>query len=96
MNLFLLSGDLAQTLFLFAPVVILFIIFYFLMIKPERRRQQAVAMMQSQLKKDDKIITIGGIYGIVDDIKDDVVTITVASGARLKMERGAIKRIITE
>jgi preprotein translocase subunit YajC len=88
-------NNIGDTILMFAPILVLFVVFYFFMIKPEKKRQQTVASMQSQLQKNDKIITIGGIYGIIDDIKDNVVTIVVASGARMKIERGAIKRVVT-
>jgi len=79
---------------LFVPLVIIFVIFYFLMIRPEKKRQAQVAAMQGSVQKKDKIITIGGIYGIVDDVKDNIVTIVVASGARMKVEKTAIKVIL--
>jgi preprotein translocase subunit YajC len=91
-----LASALMNNLMLFAPIVLVFIFFYFFMIKPEKKRQQTVVQMQSSIKKNDKVLTIGGIYGIVDDIKDEVVTLTIASGARMKVERAAIKRLITE
>jgi len=94
--MFLTNSSLMTNLLMFAPIVIIFIFFYFFMIKPEKKRQQQVIAMQSGIQKNDKVVTIGGIFGIVDDIKEDVVTLTVASGARLKVERAAIKRVITE
>ena len=42
------------------------------------------------------MVTIGGIYGIVDEVKEDTVTIILVSGARMKIEKAAIKRVITE
>jgi len=87
--------SLFQTLMtLLLPMAIILAVFYFFVIRPEKNRQKQVAAMQSSIKKKDKIITIGGIYGIVDDVKDDVLTIMVASGARMKIERSAVKTIL--
>lgn len=85
-----------ELLVTFGPLVLLFLVFYFLMIRPEKRRRQVVMEMQSKIKKDDKIITIGGIHGIIDDINDDSMTIIIASGAKMKIERAAIKHVIDE
>lgn len=91
-----MPDELSSTLGLILPVVVLFAVFYFLVLRPEKKRQQKVLSMQSQLKKNDKIVTIGGMHGIIDDIKDDVITIVVASGAKMKFEKGAIKRVISD
>lgn len=91
-----LSSQIWTNVLMFVPLILVFVIFYFLMVKPEKRRQQQVIEMQNAVKKGDKVVTIGGIFGIIDDIKDDVVTLTIASGARMKLERRAIKRVVTE
>lgn len=89
------SPSMLQTfLSLLLPMAIILVVFYFFLIRPERNRQKQVVAMQSNIKKKDKIVTIGGIYGIVDDVKDDVLTIVVASGARMKIERSAVKSVL--
>ena len=72
------------------------VIIYFFMIRPERNRQKQVAFMQNSIKKNDKIITIGGLYGIVDEIheEENAIKIIVASGARIKIERSAVKSVL--
>lgn len=96
MTLFLTeqAGGLASMIPFLISLGVVFVIFYFLLIRPEKKRQRTVQTMQNSLKKNDKIVTIGGLYGIVDDVKEDVVTMIVASGARIKIERGAIKSIL--
>jgi preprotein translocase subunit YajC len=80
----------------FLPIVAVVFVMYLFMIKPEKKRQQATFAMQNNLQKNDKVVTIGGMYGIVEDIKDDVVTILTAGGTRIKFEKAAIKRIVNE
>jgi len=78
------------------PVVLFLLVIYFFIMRPEKKRRQQVIEMQSQLETNDKIVTIGGLHGIVELIQEDVVTIIIASGAKMKIEKGAIKRIIKE
>ena len=53
----------------------MFVIFYFLLIRPQQKRQKAVTQMQNELKKGDKIVTIGGLHGIIDSIDENKVVI---------------------
>ncbi|KAA0549270.1 preprotein translocase subunit YajC [Bacillus sp. BGMRC 2118] len=72
------------------PLILMFAIFYFLLIRPQQKRQKAVQKMQSELKKGDKVVTIGGMHGIVDAI--DESTIIIKSGeSRLTFDRAAIR-----
>lgn len=72
------------------PLVLMFAIFYFLLIRPQQKRQKAVQKMQSDLKKGDKVVTIGGLHGIVDAIDESTIVIK-AGEARLTFDRAAIR-----
>ena len=82
------------------PLVGLFILFYFIFILPERRKKAGEAKMMSSLKKNDRIVTIGGIHGtIVNAPADsDVVTIKIDEGGntRVKMNRSAIAKVLND
>ena len=82
------------------PLVGLFILFYFIFIVPERRRKGEEAKMMSSVKKNDRIVTIGGIHGtIVNATADgDVVTIKIDEGGntRVKLNRSAISKVIQD
>ena len=84
----------------FLPIVGLFFLYYFIVIAPERRRKREDAVMKSSLKKNDRIITIGGIHGTVVAAPADsnVVTIRIdESGAtRIKINRSAIATIVSD
>ena len=84
----------------FLPIVGLFFLYYFIVIAPERRRKREDAIMKSSLKKNDRIITIGGIHGTVVAAPQDsnVVTIKIdESGAtRVKINRSAIATIVSD
>ena len=59
--------DLLGTL---GPIILMFVLFYFLLIRPQQKKQKAVQKMQNELKKGDKIVTIGGLHGIVDSVDE--------------------------
>lgn len=77
----------------FLPLIIIFVIFYFLLIRPQQKRQKEVELMQSSLKKGDKIITTGGIYGLVEQVGEKTVTIKVAEGTKVKFGRSYISQV---
>jgi preprotein translocase subunit YajC len=75
------------------PLLLMFVLFYFLLIRPQQKRQKAVQQMQSNLKKGDKIVTIGGLHGFVDAIDEGKVVIKCGDGSRLTYDRGAIREV---
>ncbi|PLR80058.1 preprotein translocase subunit YajC [Bacillus canaveralius] len=75
------------------PILLMFVIFYFLLIRPQQKRQKAVSQMQRDLKKGDKVVTIGGLHGIVDALDEDKVVIKCGDGSRLTYDRAAIRDV---
>ncbi|MGN1018855.1 MAG: preprotein translocase subunit YajC [Aristaeellaceae bacterium] len=59
------------------PMILIFVIFYFMLIRPQRKKDKQVKEMLNNLKKGDRICTIGGIYGTIVNIKDDTITLAV-------------------
>ena len=89
------AGQLTQILGTVVPLVLLFAIFYFLIIRPQRKRDKDVKNMLDSRNKGDKITTIGGIYGRIAELRDDVVTIEVgAERTQLLIARWAIKGVV--
>ncbi|MCZ0756126.1 preprotein translocase subunit YajC [Anoxybacillus sp. J5B_2022] len=78
------------------PIVLMFVIFYFLLIRPQQKRQRAVQQMQANLKKGDKIVTIGGLHGIIDSVDEDKVVIRAGDGTRLTYDRSAVREVVAE
>ena len=74
----------------FLPLVLIFAIFYFLLIAPMRKRQKALQAMIAALKKGDKVVTSGGLYGEVYALEDETLILKVADDVRLKVARSAI------
>ena len=69
-------------------------VMYFVMIRPQRKQQKEKTAMMSNLKKGDKVVTVGGIYGIVRGIKDDRVTLEIASEIYVQFTKTAIGTVM--
>jgi preprotein translocase subunit YajC len=80
----------ANPLMQFLPLVLVFGIFYFLLIAPMRKRQKAHQQMLSELKKGDRVLTNGGIYGEIHALDETSVILRVADDVRVKVARHAI------
>jgi preprotein translocase subunit YajC len=72
------------------PMVAIFAIFYFLLVVPMRKRQKAVQTLVDNLKKGDRVVTTGGLYGEVAAIDTAVVVLKVADNVKLRVARSAI------
>jgi preprotein translocase subunit YajC len=71
-------------------LVLIFALFYFLMIRPQRKRQKEHQELVGQLQKGDRVVTAGGIYGVIEGISEDSVVIKVESGATMRVARGSV------
>jgi len=74
----------------FLPLILIIVVFYFFMIRPQVKKQKDLRKYRESLAKGDKIITTGGIYGKVVDIKDNVIVIDVGEQVRLKIDKSAV------
>jgi len=80
----------------FIPIVLMFVAMWFILIRPAKKRQQETQNMQSNLQRGDKVITIGGLHGVIDSIEDTAVTLKISENVRVKFDRQAIGRIVNE
>ena len=74
----------------FLMLVLLFAVMYFFMIRPQRKQQKELEAFRSGLKKGDKVVTTGGIYGTVDEVSDRTVLIKVDGDVKLRMDKNSI------
>ena len=77
------------------PFILMFAVFYFLLIRPQQKKQKQRTAMLNQIKKGDKITTIGGLHGTVVELTDDTVIIRVNDTTKLTFERSAISTIVS-
>ncbi len=84
-------------LMMFAPLLAIGVIFYFLLLRPQRKEQAARETMLAALKKNDRVLTIGGVIGSVANISSDgqEVTLKVDDNTRIKFIRSSIQRVLT-
>lgn len=80
----------------FLPIILLFVIFYFLLIRPQQQQQKKRKEMLSSLQKGDRVVSIGGIYGMVKELTEDTVILRVADNVNIKMARAGIDRILND
>lgn len=81
---------------LFLPVLIVGVLFYFMIIRPQQKQQKERKAMLDALKKGDRIVTVGGIYGEIAALKEDYVTLKVADKVEIKVSRSGIGHVITD
>lgn len=77
----------------FLPLIILFVIFYFLLIRPQQRKSKQHKEMLASLKEGDRIVSSGGLHGIVTGMAEDTVTIEIAPKVRAKIARASIAEL---
>jgi preprotein translocase subunit YajC len=71
-------------------ILLIFVVFYFFMIRPQMKKQKQAAKFKEEIKKGDRVITIGGIHGKIAEISDKNFIIEVENGGRLKIEKSAV------
>lgn len=88
------SGTAGQTnpLVTFLPLILVFVVFYFFMIRPQMKKQKEMNTYRSSLKRGDKVITTGGIYGRVYEVKDTWVLVEVGGDVKLKIDKNALMK----
>jgi preprotein translocase subunit YajC len=79
----------------FLPLVLVFVIFYFLLIRPQQKKAKDHQQMRGKLKKNDEVMTSGGIYGKVTALTDNIVTLEVAPNVRIRVNRPQISAVVT-
>ena len=82
------KGGSGYSMLIFLGLMIL--VFYFFMIRPQQKKQKQVQQFRENLKKGDKVVTIGGIHGKISEVQDTTFMITVEGGVKLKIEKNAI------
>ncbi|NOZ78202.1 MAG: preprotein translocase subunit YajC [Acidobacteria bacterium] len=85
-----MSGAGSSSIVAFLPLVAIFAIFYFLLIMPARRQQKKKQAMIASLKKGDRVVTSGGIYGTVAGIEDQTLLLKIAENAKIRISKSAI------
>lgn len=86
----------AAGLYQMVPYILMFGIFYFVLIAPMRKQQKKTKDMLATLKKGDRVLTSGGIYGTVSQVEDQIVWVKIADTVKVKMNRTAITGVVSD
>lgn len=90
------GGGQGGSLGAFIPLILMFVIFYFLLIRPQQKKAKMHKQMLSAIKKGDRVVSSGGLHGVITGISDDVVTMEIAPKVRVKVSRGSISGIVSK
>lgn len=74
----------------FVPLILMFVIFYFLLIRPQQKKHKEHQQMVNNLKKGDKVITSGGIHGVIVKVDETDVQLEIAEKVKIKVTRANI------
>jgi len=84
------EGVSAPAFMQFVPILLVFAIFYFLLIAPMRKRQKALQSLIDNLKKGDRVVTNGGLYGTVAAVEEKVIILKLAENLKVRVAKSAI------
>lgn len=76
-------------------MVLIFVIMWLFMIRPQQKKQKELNKWRDSLKKGDKVVTIGGIYGTVDEVKDNTALVIVDQNVKIRVEKAALQKDFT-
>lgn len=88
------SGGMSAIVAQILPIVAIIAIFYFLVIAPANKQRKKTQEMLAALKKGDRVLTTGGIYGSVQGIETDVVYLKIADNVKIKIARSAVASVL--
>jgi preprotein translocase subunit YajC len=71
-------------------MVLIFVVFYFFMIRPQSKRQKEIKKQREAMQVGDKVVTSGGIYGKVKELKDTTVIVEIAENVRIKVDKNSV------
>lgn len=88
------GGDMLGSLSGMLPLVLMFVVLYFIMIRPQMKRQKEHRAMIDALAKGDEVVTAGGMLGKVTSLAEGFVTLQVANGVEVQMQRSSVVQVL--
>ena len=84
------SGESGNVLVQFLPLILIILVFYFFMIRPQMKKQKEIKKYRENLQKGDKVVTVGGIYGKITEVKEQAVLLDIAEGVNIKVDKNGL------
>ncbi|GET22076.1 MULTISPECIES: preprotein translocase subunit YajC [Prolixibacter] len=94
--LFVIAQQQTNPLMTFLPLVLIMVVFYFFMIRPQMKRQKELRNFRSSLQKGDKVVTTGGLYGRIVEIKDNIIFLEIAPNVKVKVDKSVVLKDISD
>ena len=88
------GGDMQSSLMGMLPLVLMFVVLYFVMIRPQMKKQKEHRAMIDALAKGDEVVTAGGVLGTVSKIGDNYVSLEIAQGVEVQIQRSAVVQVL--
>ena len=88
------GADMQSSLMTFLPLVLMFVVLYFVMIRPQMKKQKEHRSMIDALAKGDEVVTVGGVLGKVAKMGDNYLSLDVAGGVELQVQRSAVVQVL--
>ena len=88
------GGDMQSSLMSMLPLVLMFVVLYFVMIRPQMKKTKEHRAMIDALAKGDEVATAGGVLGKVTKLSDSYVTLEVATGVEIQIQRSAVVQVL--
>ena len=83
-----------STLMSMLPLVLMFVVLYFVMIRPQMKKQKDAKAMIDALAKGDEVVTVGGMLGTISKISDNSLSLEIAAGVEVQIQRGAVVQVL--
>jgi preprotein translocase subunit YajC len=81
------------------PLTIIMVLFYFMLVRPQKRKEEDFRQLVNNLKENDHVVTVGGIYGVVTNVQRDADRVTIrvdeSNGTKLRISTSAITRVVS-
>lgn len=99
MNIILMTqpaGQEGNPLMSMLPLLLIVVVFYFFMIRPQMKRQKETRKFRESLSKGDKVVTTGGIYGKIVEVKETVIVLEIAKEVQITVDKNGIVKDMTD
>ncbi len=80
----------------FLPMILIIVVFYFFMIRPQMKKQKEITAFRNSLAKGDKVVTTGGIYGKIIEMKDNYVLLQVDDNVKIRVDKAALVKDMSD
>ncbi|HIR32936.1 MAG TPA: preprotein translocase subunit YajC [Candidatus Coprenecus merdigallinarum] len=77
-------------------MILIFVVMYFFMIRPQQKKQKEIVKWRESLKRGDKVVTVGGIYGTVSEVKDTFLILEIDANVRIRVDKSSVVKDITD